>query len=451
MDSSTLSLLLTLLEKSCVVAVFAYLVVHSHSFREIIEGKFTWKNQAVLILAFGLISVYGTIAGIPVDGGAVANIRDMGPMIGGLIGGPVVGIGAGLIGGIHRYSVGGFTAVTCSTSAVISGALGGAVYLLYRKKFIGIPGTVALCILAVGIDIGLALAFVRPYEDIVNVIRLISLPMVAANAAGSAVFGFIIDRTLWEKKVTMERDDFRVELERKRTELNIARDIQMSFLPEKVPEIEGFEIAAMCAPASEVGGDFYDFIKMSDDRLGIVIADVSGKSVSGALFMALSRSVLRSNALWDADVRSVVGKTNSAIAEDSKSGMFVTLFYGSLDIKASTLTYVNAGHNPPILVDGAGSLSMLKTGGIALGAVEDARYEAARIKLISGSVLVLYTDGLTEAGSDELFGEERLVRTILESRDRPAKEILGHIQGAVAAFSAGRLADDMTIVVMKVI
>jgi sigma-B regulation protein RsbU (phosphoserine phosphatase) len=199
MDYLTLDLLLTLLEKSCVVAVFAYLVVHSPYFKEIVEGKFTWKNQAILILAFGLISVYGTIAGIPVDGGAVANIRDMGPMIGGLIGGPVVGIGAGLIGGIHRYSVGGFTAATCSASAVISGALGGAVYLLYRKKFVGIPGTVALCIVAVGIDLGLALAFARPYEDIWKVVQLISLPMISANAAGSAVFGFIVDRSVGEE------------------------------------------------------------------------------------------------------------------------------------------------------------------------------------------------------------------------------------------------------------
>lgn len=453
MEYSTLDLLLTLLEKSCVVAVFAFLVVRSASFQQILEGKFTWKNQAVLILAFGLISVYGTVDGIPVGDGAVANIRDMGPMIGGLIGGPLVGLGAGLIGGMHRYTVGGFTAVTCSASAVLSGLVGGAVYLLYRKKFIGIPGMVALCIVAVSIDIGLALAFVRPFEEIYAVVSLISLPMIAANAVGAGVFAFIVSSVLREKKVTRERDDYRGELERKRTELNIARDIQTSFLPEQVPRIAGFEIAASCAPANEIGGDFYDFINIDDSRTGLAIADVSGKSVSAALFMALSRSVLRSNTLWGADVKSVIGKTNSQIAEDSKSGMFVTLFYGVLDVKEKTLTYVNAGHNPPILIDGeAGEVSMLKTGGIALGALDDARYDEAVLKLSPGSVLVLYTDGVTEAvRGDELFGEERLIEAVKRSKRLSAKEILGHIEGEVAGFSTGAQADDMTLVVLKVL
>lgn len=453
MDYLTIDLLVTLLENACVIAVFAYLVVRSSYFQEILEGKFTWKNQAVLILAFGLISVYGTIGGIPVEDGAVANIRDMGPMIGGLIGGPLVGLGAGLIGGIHRYSMGGFTALTCSASAVVSGLIGGLVYLLNRKKFVGITWTVVLCIIAVSIDLGLALAFARPWEDIVHVVGLISLPMIAANAVGAGVFAFIVTNVMREKKVTGERDEYLGELERKRTELTIARDIQMSLLPEHAPVINGFEIAASCTPANEIGGDFYDFIKVSDDRVGLAIADVSGKNVSAALFMALSRTVLRSNALWGADPKSVIGKANSLISEDSRSGMFVTLFYGLLDVNEKTLTYVNAGHNPPVLIDGStGDIRMLKTGGVALGAVDDIRYDEAQIRLAAGSTLVLYTDGVTEAmKGDELFGEARLIEAVKQSKALSAKEILGHIQGEVAAFAQGAQADDMTLVVLKVL
>ena len=185
--------------------------------------------------------------------------------------------------------------------------------------------------------------------------------MVVANGVGAFVFAYIIDHSLWEKRVSKERDDFHGELERKKTELNIARDIQQNFLPEAVPALKGLEIAAACIPANEVGGDFYDFIPIDDDRTGIVDC------------RRLGQERLREPCSWhspgptcvrtccrERDAASAVARTNDLIAQDSKSGMFVTLFYGVLDTKDRSMTYVNAGHNPPVVLDEkSGTLSTL--------------------------------------------------------------------------------------------
>lgn len=455
MDITLLDLSLALLENTCVVAVLAYLLVHSKYFKDYIEHGFTLKNASVLILAFGLISVLGTLLGITVSDGAIANVRDVGPMIAGLVGGPVIGLGAGLIGGLHRYSMGGITGFTSGTATIISGALGGIVFYLNRRRYIGVVGSVAFVIIAVGINLGLGLAIAQPHNQAVTVITQVALPMVVANGVGALVFAYIIDNMFWEKRVSKERDDFHGELERKNTELNIARDIQMSFLPESVPVMSGFEIAAMSIPANEVGGDFYDFIRIDDDHTGMVIADVSGKSVSAALFMALSRADVRANALWGASAASTVGKANNLITQDSKSGMFVTLFYGVLDTKGRSMTYVNAGHNPPVVLDEkACTLHILERTGIALGALEGAAYEEKKMPLQSGTSIVFYTDGITEASNmkGELFGEERLNDTIRSSAGLKACEIMSHIKAATLAFCKGApQADDMTLMVVKVL
>jgi sigma-B regulation protein RsbU (phosphoserine phosphatase) len=452
MDTSILSLLLVLLEKMCVVVVFAYLLVRSKFFQEILENKFTLANQLFLIVTFGLLAIYGTYAGITFNG-AVANIRDIGPVIAGLVGGPVIGIGAGLIGGIHRYYVGGFTAVSCSISTVIAGAVAGMIYWLNRKKFIGVPGAIVVSLAMVSMDTGLALLIDRPFSEALRVVSGVSLPMLAANTVGTAIFAFIITNTIREKKVAAERDNYRAELERKRTELNIARDIQMSFLPDSLPKLKGYDIAAMSIPANEVGGDFYDFIQISDNKLGLTIADVSGKSVPAALFMALSREVVRSSAVWGADAVSVINTANTLITEDSRSGMFVTLFYAVLEKNERSLTYVNAGHNPPVLLNGTtGEIRMLKSKGIALGAMEGTEFEEVSVSLESGTTIVFYTDGVTEANNNagELFGEERLYDVIRKNSNLTAQGMIDAIRSAVESYCEdAQQADDITLMVLK--
>jgi len=243
------------------------------------------------------------------------------------------------------------------------------------------------------------------------------------------------------------------EKERFEKELEIAKGIQQSFLPDRAPEIPGIELAAKNVPALEVGGDFYDFIPIAKDRWGLVIADVSGKGVPAALFMALSRTLIRASAMTDADPARSIEHANRLICEDSKTSMFVTLFYAVLDAREMTLHYVNAGHNPPLLFQGAATdVRLLRAEGIALGVIDDAELQSVRVDLAPGDVLVLYTDGVTEAinDKDEEFGEERLLRIIAEHRGRPAGEIQERILDAIAAFAGDcPQFDDITLMVLR--
>jgi len=243
------------------------------------------------------------------------------------------------------------------------------------------------------------------------------------------------------------------EKERYAKELEIAKGIQQSFLPDEAPKIEGIELVAKNIPALEVGGDFYDFIPLAQDQWGLVIADVSGKGVPAALFMALSRTLIRASTLANADPATAIGHANQLICEDSKTSMFVTLFYAILDSRAMTLNYVNAGHNPPLLLKGTSSdVVLLKAKGIALGVTDEVSLQSVRVDLRPDDVLVLYTDGVTEAINDreEEFGEERLLNVITKNRGESAATILERILSAITVFAGDQPQhDDITLLILK--
>jgi sigma-B regulation protein RsbU (phosphoserine phosphatase) len=250
------------------------------------------------------------------------------------------------------------------------------------------------------------------------------------------------------RRTTAEKERFAKELE-------IAKGIQQSFLPDAAPRIAGVELVAKNIPALEVGGDFYDFIPVGTDRWGLVIADVSGKGVPAALFMALSRTLIRASTLVNADPALSIAHANRMIYEDSKSNMFVTLFYAVLDSRAMTLDYVNAGHNPPCLLQGeASSVRLLKARGVALGVLDDVDLQSVKVDLQTGDVLVLYTDGVTEAlnSAEEEFGEERLYAVITQNRHRPAEEIMAAILAAITAFAGDTPQfDDITLMILRAV
>jgi sigma-B regulation protein RsbU (phosphoserine phosphatase) len=255
-----------------------------------------------------------------------------------------------------------------------------------------------------------------------------------------------------------DRREMEERMARSNAELHIAAEIQRSFLPDVIPQLMGFEIAARSVMAKEVGGDFFDVIPfevipLETGTLGILIADVSGKGVPAALFMALSRIVVRVNALWHHDPAKTIEDANNVITQDSKAGMFVTLFYGTLSGKERTLTYVNAGHNPPIVYRRHdGSMEELMPTGIILGAVEHRVYTSRTISIGAGDVIVMYTDGVTEATNNqlEMFGEERLRTIIRQSSTLPSNEIIEKILHGVETFSSGEPQfDDITLMVIK--
>ncbi len=247
------------------------------------------------------------------------------------------------------------------------------------------------------------------------------------------------------------------QLERERIlkELDIARGIQQSMLPQSTPDFQGVDVDAMSLPAKVVGGDFYDFILTTDHRLGLVVADVSGKGTPAALFMALSRALMRSNALQDFTVSEAVIQTNRMILECTTSGLFVTLFYGLFDAQQHTFRYVCAGHNPPMLYRNAtGEVLYLEADGIALGAIDDIDLEEKGVSLSPGDVIVLYTDGVTESinPGEEEFGEERLVEVLKRCHDLSATALIKKIEHAVMEFAENEPQfDDFTLMVAKIL
>jgi serine phosphatase RsbU (regulator of sigma subunit) len=251
-----------------------------------------------------------------------------------------------------------------------------------------------------------------------------------------------------------------LEKDRLEEELKIAHSIQVSMLPTKAPEIDGFTIAARSIPAREVGGDFYDFIEMrgngTGDRLGIVIGDVSGKAVSGALGMAASRSIFRILAEVHPSIEEVMRIGNQHLNRDIKKGMFVALLYAIVDPQQKTLIFANAGQTQPIICSGDESRPVyIDTDGdrLPLGIITDCRYQETQIPLKQGDTVVFYTDGVVEAMNDkrELYGFERFMASIADGRALSAHALLEKLMENVSRYVGGaEQHDDLTIVVMKV-
>jgi serine phosphatase RsbU (regulator of sigma subunit)/putative methionine-R-sulfoxide reductase with GAF domain len=244
-----------------------------------------------------------------------------------------------------------------------------------------------------------------------------------------------------------------LEQERSAEELRVAREIQISFLPERCPYHAHWEIAADWHAARGVGGDFYDFIPLGREHLGLVIADVSDKGMAAAMFMSMSRTLVRAAAATTRSPARTLQRVNELIMTDTRSGMFVTVFYGVLHWRSGALTYASAGHNPPVLWrHNAPQATSLTAKGIALGVIDDITLEERKIAIEPGDILVLYTDGVTEPinAQEEEFGEERLKQVIARSHDEPCDKIVKRIHAAVLDFTGDQpLFDDYTLLGVK--
>jgi serine phosphatase RsbU (regulator of sigma subunit) len=231
-------------------------------------------------------------------------------------------------------------------------------------------------------------------------------------------------------------------------ELELAHNIQASFLSTDFPRLDTLEIFATMQPAKEVGGDFYDFFELPGGRYGVVVADVSGKGVGAAMFMAVARTVIRSTARVIADPGDCLSQANDLLARENKAQMFVTVFYAVLDTRTGVVTYANAGHNPPIRLAGERAPVMLKSNGdMALGILEGLSYETEELSLAPGETLLLYTDGVTEAFNDfqEAFGEKRLFGSLSTLGRADVVTIIDALVTDVKTFTAGApRSDDLT-------
>ncbi len=250
---------------------------------------------------------------------------------------------------------------------------------------------------------------------------------------------------------------FKEEIEKKKleNELNLALDIQKNLLPKNVPNVKYFEIHGISLPSRHVGGDYYDFIKLDENRTIVAIADVSGKGMPAALLMANVQAALRVIAPLGLPLREIVQRLNKIVYLNTSSDKFVTFFMGILDSEHKTFEYINAGHNPPFILHSDLHIEHLTAGGLILGFMDDPfEYEQAVVKLEQDSVICMFTDGITEAlnTSNLEYGDERLQELVRDIRKFPVEEMLKIIVEDVQQFAIGtQQFDDITLIGVKVI
>jgi len=273
-------------------------------------------------------------------------------------------------------------------------------------------------------------------EDEVRFLRLM------ANQAAIAI-----------EKARLHREE--IERQRLEKELEVSRQIQLGLLPKDCPVVPGWEFAVVYQAARQVGGDFYDFLELPDEpgRLGLVIADVADKGVPAALMMALSRTMVRTAAADGRRPSAALGLANELILKHSRTDLFVSAVYATLDIHTGMLTYANAGHSRPLwLKSSSGEIQELAARGIILGVFEDVELEEREIDVAPGDILVFHTDGVTEAmdSDGQQFGQERLRAAVAATPDAGAQQILSAVVDAVNAFADNApQSDDLTLLVVK--
>ena len=255
-------------------------------------------------------------------------------------------------------------------------------------------------------------------------------------------------RDLEESNAQLEKAKQRME-----AELNIAHTLQGAILPKTLPENPSYSGHALMTPAREMGGDFYDFFTLNDGRLSVVMADVSGKGVPAAFFMAIARTVMRAAAARHPNPGACLEEVNDAICAQNPQDLFVTLFYGILDPDTGKFEYANAGHNPPYLVNRPGEVSPLPTtGGMAVGVLPGLPYDEDAVTLVPGDTMFLYTDGITEAMNvdDEEFTDARLEAALATGGEIPVEAVLTSVTDAVRSFVGGaEQSDDITCIVLR--
>jgi phosphoserine phosphatase RsbU/P len=257
--------------------------------------------------------------------------------------------------------------------------------------------------------------------------------------------------------IIIEKERLHVQVvEKKRIEaqLEIARQVQLELLPNHDPQFEDFDISAYIFPAEEVSGDYYDWVRIFDDQIGITVADAVGKGIPAALLTAFLRASIRAGVQTGYASHILLSKINNLLWDSVKDNQFVTAIYGILDTTNRTFVFSNAGHNPPLLIKPDGEYRFVEYGDTPLGMFADARYHQHFIRFEKGQVMVLYTDGITEAANDadEEYGTERFAKRVLECIDLPAKEMIDYIRKGVADFTERKfLDDDGTLFIVKAV
>lgn len=246
--------------------------------------------------------------------------------------------------------------------------------------------------------------------------------------------------------------DERINRERMERELELATEIQQRFQPAGPPEITGYDFEGISFSCYEIGGDYYDYVERADGKVIVALGDVSGKGTAAALLMSSLHAAVHAQISAKSSLEQTIVSVNEYLSENTPSNRFVTLFLGELDPETGILRFINAGHNPPIVARASGEIELLEAGGLPLGLMSFAEYESGQITLGSGDVLVVYSDGVSEANNikDDEFGLDRLKNVIKAHMGRPASAIRDKVESALSEFTGTAPAnDDITLVIVK--
>lgn len=307
--------------------------------------------------------------------------------------------------------------------------------------------------------------------ELVSLIRLMdqSLPIVVMTAWGNVDLAVEAMRRgasdfvqkPWDNRQLLQK--LRHQVSRAKTlrsaqrqhddELREAREIQEKLLPKSLPEVAGYELAGMTKPIRFVGGDYYNVVRVDPNHIALCIADVAGKGLPAALLMSSFQAALRPLMAQRLDPRELCGRLNRILCELTPVGKFISFFYAVLSPSERRLTYCNAGHNPPLLIEAGGRSSELNAAGAVLGQFPNWHYEQSDLQMGSGDKLVVFTDGLVEACNvdDEAFGEDNVVRIARENPASNAEDLMGLLTQAASRHCGGHFQDDASLIVLKAI
>lgn len=274
--------------------------------------------------------------------------------------------------------------------------------------------------------------------------ELVALGLTFTGTTAAAVLGLALYRVQLELRAS------RQELRQKRAEIAFAREVQQALFPQQFPNDSGLEFAGACVPASGISGDYYDVLRLTDSRIALALADISGKGISAALLMSNLHAMVRILAEARHSASEVCSLLNRHLCRLTEASRFATMFYAEWDRSERRLTYVNAGHTSPILW-GLDRFELLDLGGPPLGLFPEAVFQAGEVSLRPGDSILVYSDGITEAGAraGSEFGEERLKMVVTASREEPLPEMRKRILDAVESWSGPEPEDDVTFLLVR--
>ena len=431
-----------------VILVIAAFIGGSERFSKIREKRVGWQNSIIMGILGGLLGVYGNLSGMNYNG-AVISVRDIGPMIAGYTVGPVGGFVAGAIAGIHRLTMGGLTAQACVVATCCIGTFCGLMSQKHHKFYEKPANNMIIAMLMEIFHLCVVLVMVKPFSEAVAIVNQIAIPFVLVNAVGFTMMVAIIVYIEKHRNMIIEKSVME-------SELQVASVIQRSLLPglsESYPGRKEFDVKGSIEPAKTVGGDFYDVFFADSNHVAFIIADVSGKGIPAALFMAAGKTILQNCVRDIKDLPEAVATANNSLCSRNDAEMFITAWIGILDFNTGELNFVSAGHNPPVLISEKGPSLLKFKNSFILGGMENVKYTQQTIHLNKDDVLLLYTDGIVEAENSkkELYGEARMLECLKDAAGLETGEVMSKLKQSVEEFVNGHTQhDDMTMLCIKI-